>query len=335
MKQISPRWFVALVGFALSCCGPDGANAQNAAPPAAPSRNAAHAERLAEVRRLIAELDGPSFQQREVATRRLLELGEIAAEPLDEATLSKSAEVRTRATAILRVLRVRPLRTAFAELARQPDEKLNLEQGMWLIARIVDPKVRREDLTRQLDEIAARVRVRLGPDLNPRTGDPQKVVETLRLVLFEEYKFTGNADDYNNPNNSSLAKVLETRKGLPILLSHVVVAVAERLGVPIIGLPTPGRYIVKYDASKAPAGFKLDDIYIDPFADGKILSKDELLKMFPGGDPASIIPGTRRSVLIRMMNNLETHLFGRGQTEKAQQVVEYKLILSTTSDDEM
>ncbi|MEM7268417.1 MAG: transglutaminase family protein, partial [Pseudomonadota bacterium] len=37
-------------------------------------------------------------------------------------------------------------------------------------------------------------------------------------------------------------RVLERKKGLPILLSEIAVAVAGRLDLPIVGLEIPGRY---------------------------------------------------------------------------------------------
>lgn len=293
-------------------------------------------DRQTEIKRLIEDLDAPSFQKREAASRRLMEIGESTVELLDEATRSPSSEVRTRAHAILRTLHVRPLRAAFMELAKQPDDRISVERGMWLIARILNPKVRREDLSRQLDEIANRVRTRLGANVNPRTADPTRVVEAMRVVIFEEYKFIGNVADYVNPDNSSLEKVLAQRKGLPIILSHIVVAVGDRLGVPIVGLPTPFRYIVKYDASRAPPGFKVEDIFLDAFGGGKVLSRDQFANLFQGVTPESITPGTRRSVLIRMMTNLEQHLFERGQSEKAYQVLEFKQILANNqADDDM
>ncbi len=282
----------------------------------------------AEIALLIEQLGAPQFAERETATRELLKLGATARDELVRAKHSESAEVRSRAAAILKLIDKPPSVDDFKALASQPDEKLDLEQGLWIIARIVDPGVKRDELTKPLDALAAKVRERLGRDIVPKTADPKRVVAALRGVLFDDEKFTGNADDYGNPDNSSLARVLATRKGLPVTLSHVVVAVGERLEVPMVGVPTPGRYIVKYEGRRAPAGFPREDIFLNPFDDGKVLSRDDRAQMFPGLDPDDFPkPSSRRLVLVRMLSNLETHLFNRDEIDRAYQALTFRQLL--------
>ena len=281
-----------------------------------------------EIALLIERLGAPTFGEREAATRQLLKLGATAREELVRAKNNESAEVRARAAAILKRIDKPPSVEELKVLAAQPDDKLDLERGLWLIARIVDPGTRREELTKPLDALAAKVRERLGKDVTPKTADPKVVVAALRAVLFDDEKFTGNLGDYGNPDNSSIARVLATRKGLPITLSHVVVAIGERLEVPIVGVPTPGRYIVKYEGRRAPGGFPRDDIFLNPFDAGKVLSREDREQMFPGLDPDDLPePTTKRLVLIRMLNNLETHLFNRDETDRAYQALAFRQLL--------
>ena len=282
----------------------------------------------ASIPRLIEKLDAESFADREAASRELVEIGEPAVTLLDAAVQDGSPEVRKRAAAILRRINRPVMQAGFLELARQPDEKIDLEQGMWFISRILNPRVRRADLDRPLDEIADRVRATLGKNQTPKELSPRIVVDAVRKIVFEEYGFKGNDADYKNPDNSSLERVLATRKGLPIMLSHVVVAVARRLDVPIVGLPTPGRYIVKYDGAKAPAGFPKDDIHLHPYEGGRLLQRADLQQIFPGlnlDEPIS--PSTNREVLQRMLNNLQSHLFERNQNEKGYLAIEFSAVL--------
>ena len=281
-----------------------------------------------EIALLIEQLGAPQFSEREAAMKQLLKLGSAAREELVRAKNNESAEVRLRAAAILKLIDKPPSIEELKTLATQPDDKLDLEQGMWLIARIVDPGVRREELTKPLDALAAKVRERLGKDVTPKTADPKLVIAALRGVLFDDGKFTGNVEDYGNPDNSSLARVLVTRKGLPITLSHVVVAVGERLEVPMVGVPTSGRYIVKYEGRRAPAGFPREDIFLNPFDEGKVLSRVDREQMFPGLDPDDLPEATtKRLVLIRMLNNLESHLFNRDEIDRAYQALAFRQLL--------
>jgi hypothetical protein len=52
------------------------------------------------------------------------------------------------------------------------------------------------------------------------------------------------------------------------------------------------------------------------------------MRGFQGVDADRMVPpGTKRDVLIRMLNNMETHLFGRGETEQAYLAVEFRVAL--------
>lgn len=266
--------------------------------------------------RLIEQLDADSFAARENAAQALREIGKPALAALSKAREHKSLEVRYRAKAIAEGMTVGVRLREFTAFASLPDDKLDVEQGMWLISRMLDPEVKQHDLTRQLDELAQRVRERLGKGVDPATADPQVVVTALRQVLHVEQGFTGNVDDYNNPENSSLGRVLETKKGLPIILSHMTIAVARRLQAPIVGVPAGGRYIIKYDGSKAPAGVPQDDIYLNPFEDFRIYTRAEALAL------DTIGLDTSREALTRMLRNLQADLEGRGEPEKLQQARE-------------
>lgn len=290
--------------------------------------DAAGDEESARVEKLIEQLGSAFFDEREAAATELRKIGTRACEKLADARNHPSAEVRSRATALLRQLHVFPLRDAFQAFAKQADEQLDLEEGMFLISRILNNDVRREALTKQLDQLAAAVRKKLGEGVVPKSVEPERMVTVLREVLFDDEKLGGNFDDYQNPANSSLEKVLQTRKGLPILVSHVVIAVGRRLEIPIVGLPTAGRYIVKYDGSRAPPGSTQSDIFFDPFDNGRVLTREMRAELFPGTDPERLVEAqSKRKDLIRMLNNLETHLFNRDEISPAYLAVEFRVAL--------
>jgi hypothetical protein len=198
------------------------------------------------------------------------------------------------------------LRQDLAEFV-QSGKELDVEQGMFLLSLILDEKVKKPDLDRQLDEIATKVRERLRKDLDPTKAEPTKAVEALRHVLFTDLGFGPNDQDYTNANNCSLAKILETKKGRPIFVSHLMIAVARRLEIPIVGLPVSGMYIVKYDGSRAPTGFPKDDIYIHAYEKGRILSREDRQREYPGYDPDVMVPpGSSRETIERMLTTSRT-----------------------------
>ncbi len=292
------------------------------------------ATRVKELRQRIEELDADTFATRERATRALQKAGVAAEDLLLEALKSPSPEVRRRAEFILRDGHWRRLHGEISEFAALPDEKIDVEHGMWLIARILDPSVKERDLQRQLNQLADKVRERLPLDVAPRKLEPRFVMEAIRDVLFQELKFHGATTNYQDPQNSSLARVLRRKEGLPILLSHVVIGVGNRLGLPLEGVATPGRYLVRYDAERAPEGAETEDIIMDAFDGGKLLSESDLVAMFPGIATVDLqeIPRSRQ-ILVRMLNNLETHLYHVGDSPRAEMALAFRSLLSEYGDD--
>jgi regulator of sirC expression with transglutaminase-like and TPR domain len=171
----------------------------------------------------------------------------------------------------------------------------------------------------------------LGKDVDPRTVPPRQAVEAILDVVFKEEGFTGARSDYDNPRNSSLAYVLEQKKGLPILLSHMVVSIGRRMDLPLVGLQVPSRYMLKYDGSQAPPGQPRDDVVVDAYGDGKILTLEELKTLVPTFDPAThLAPSGRRATLTRMLRNLVNDLQQAGRHDESRQVAEYLAICDVT-----
>jgi regulator of sirC expression with transglutaminase-like and TPR domain len=256
----------------------------------------------------IAQLDADSYDTREAASRHLLSVGEEALPLLEPQSRHPSPEVRFRVTSILRSLAHVPLRRLEEEMeafCALPDERLEVERGMCLISRLMDRDVAEKDLVSKLDEIAAKVKDQLAEGADPDRVDPERAIAAIQQVIYKDYAFRGNEEDYGNPDNCSLAFVLKERKGKPILLAEITVSVARRAKIPIVGIPAPGRYLAKYDGKMAPAGFRRDDIYFDPFGGGVILSREDLLRLFPDQDPDRMVPpGTNRETITRILRNI-------------------------------
>lgn len=277
-----------------------------------------------QVRGWIKDLGSRQYASRQQAQTRLLTTGWPALPWLLQAQRDPHPERRFRARQLAREIQHRRLYREFQQLGIQPENALNLDQAMISIARIVDPLVNDTSLTRQLDQLANQVRKLLGPNASLEKVPPAQAVAMIQQVIFRQHGFTGAKTEYDHPRNSSLEKVLQTHRGLPILLSHVVVAVADRLDWPFVGVPVPGRYMVKYDGSRAPAGSPRKDILLDPFGGGKILTLEQLLEIVPGLDPeTALTPSSRRETVVRMLRNLAADYQAIGNLEQAEQTARY------------
>src|SRR5579875_42874 len=168
----------------------------------------------------------------------------------------------------------------FARFAAQPDAVLRLEEGAFLLTEIVKSPVACGRYRRQLDSLAAEVWAELGPAtrlLSPsqrgRRHTAEHALEAMRNVLAIRHGFTGAPDhEYYNLRNSLLTETLDHHVGLPITLSVVYLAVAQRLSLPVVGVNLPTHFMVKWPLS-ADEGH---DLYLDAFHRGALLDETAL-----------------------------------------------------------
>ena len=174
-----------------------------------------------------------------------------------------------------------------------------LETGVLLLCRTVYPSLEISRFCQELDRIASRCR-----ELMSATLPGREKCKIINRVLFHEYGFRGNVEDYTDPENSFLNRVLETRKGLPISLSILYLLIAERCGVRLEPVGLPGHFVV--------GCFRDTQVfYIDPFDRGRFLSSEELLGYLAGRELSAqnrtLAPTTVREVLARCCRNLANH----------------------------
>ena len=90
----------------------------------------------------------------------------------------------------------------------------------------------------------------------------------MNHILFDKEKFRGNHEQYYDPDNIFLNRVLDRKTGIPISLCLIYIEVAGRLGLDVRGIGLPGHFIA---ALYHPGG----KIYIDPYNRGEIAGFDE------------------------------------------------------------
>jgi len=276
-----------------------------------------------EIDRIIADLDHAKFSVRSAAYDRLESLGPAALPALQQVFNSPLPEQRYRARALVTSLTRTIITESMSKLGKQPDDKFDLDEGVWLITQFIHPNAQRELLVAELDRLAEALQAEIGADVKAAEMPPQEFVAALEKVMFKTEEFGGEIEKYDHPYNSSLYHALKTKQALPIILSYIVVEVCERVGAPVVGIPVAGRFMAKYDGSKAPIvpGAPDDevqeDIIVDPFGQ-RSLSLTQF-KNERGGSIYGIEPGSNREVLDRMFNNLVHDYDAIHDTERAEE----------------
>jgi len=250
-----------------------------------------------EIRALITLLGDEDVKIRGIARERLLHHGEEAADYLREACVADGeGKVRIEARHVLEQINLEDLLGSFHLLSLLGEPHLELEQGAILLARFGYPELRSETCKKQLDELADRVRLRL-----PARIPNDSTIRLLNHFLFYEEGFVGNTDDYYNPDNSFLNRVLDLRRGIPVSLSVIYLLIARRLRLPISGIGMPVHFICKFDNGA-------NSFYINPFNQGQIMTRPDCVQFLRrAGYPfkENFLAGANdRDILIRMVRNL-------------------------------
>src|SRR5213592_3559452 len=157
-------------------------------------------------------------------------------------------------------------RQRFVEIARRPDEQLDLVEGSLVIALEDDPAVDIDEYLERVGEWSGAVRERL-----ERSRDVERIVESINRLLFDEEGFHGEDEDYYDPRSALLSATLDRHAGLPIALSILYIEMSRRAGIEAAGVSLPGRFLVKFTGA-------FGEIVVDPFDGGRVLSTMELQK---------------------------------------------------------
>lgn len=179
------------------------------------------------------------------------------------------------------------------------ENEINLLEAGLLIAKLDNPELDVGGYLLEFDHLAAAARQTLSEEFS----DLEKIKQ-LGHFLFQENGFHGSRGEYYHHSNSYLNEVLDDREGIPITLSIIYIELARLLDLPhVYGVPLPGHFVVAY---RAPT----NELHLfDPFEGGKSLSKKEaadLVKNTTGQalEERSLAPASKRSIILRMLNNL-------------------------------
>jgi regulator of sirC expression with transglutaminase-like and TPR domain len=207
--------------------------------------------------------------------------------------------------------------TRSMQLPRFQDLATSADATLDLLALALAAAFRPVDAARALTTLDA-----LGQEVaNVLQGEartPRLEALAVSQVLGTVHRFAGDTEQYDRPENSMLDRVLERRRGLPILLSAVYVEVARRADVPLAGVGLPGHYVVAHFGAPEP-------LLLDPFGGGAPITTDA---------PSALVRAwTPHETTMRMLNNLVPAFRRRGDLAGALRAAELRLELPADSEE--
>lgn len=227
---------------------------------------------------------------------KILSCGPPAAEWLRPHTMSNDPALRWRARQIVLHFDRQAADDHFLAFCLRHGEEFNLEQSAWMFAQTQYPLINVEAYQAVLDGYANELRGRLGS-----TTEPQDILTIINLYIFGELAFAGNEENYYDPENSYLNRVIDQRTGNPINLCLMYILLARRLRLPVAGIGLPGHFICRYQSTAA-------EIYLDPFNRGRFLTKADCVQYLVNANCSLrddyLAPVSARRLLLRVCSNL-------------------------------
>ena len=262
----------------------------------------------AQLSAMLTLLGDDDPEVRSAIRTKLVAGGEPVFRFLGRHRLHPEPSVRTRVRELLDQREAALRDSEFMAFVLGQGEQFDLEDGVWRFSLARYPDINVAAFRAQLDAWADRVRDPL------RAGaSGAETLLALNQVLFGELGFRGNSDDYHDPANSYVNRVMDRRRGIPISLSAVYLFVGRRLGLPVAGIGMPGHFLCRYQTSR-------EEIYIDAFNGGKLLDRADCKRRIEAlaveHDDSHLAPVTSRRMLQRMIANL--HLLHKERKQRAE-----------------
>ena len=215
-----------------------------------------------------------------------------------------------------------------------------LAEAALVIARIEYPQLDASAYLARLDKMGDAARRHIERQLD-ETGDASTLacIKGLNGYLFDDQRFVGNRDRYEDPRNSCLNQVLDRRTGIPITLSVVYLEVGRRAGLRLDGVNFPGHFLVRLPED---SGRRRGRLIIDPFHGGALLSDQDcrlLLQARVGPEVAFskslLAPATRPQIIVRMLLNLKRIYVHMRSFPQARDVTELLLAVTPSALSEL
>jgi regulator of sirC expression with transglutaminase-like and TPR domain len=210
---------------------------------------------------------------------------------------------------------------ALAQLADDPAAPCDLAEVALRLAADEYPSLDVDAHLSELNGMAHEVKSYLRGTLEAR-------VTGLCRYLFHEMGFRGNQEEYYDPRNSYFNQVLDRKTGIPITLSTLVMAVAKRAGLRVLGVGLPGHFLAK--AVKGD-----EEILFDPFHGGRLLNVEQCERLVQRVTRSAFVatPETLEAlptgfIVQRMLSNLKGIYLRRSDFGRAARVIERLLQLT-------
>lgn len=259
-----------------------------------------------ELKAMISLLDDPDSEIIDVVSSNLMKQGTSVIPELEKAwETSLNEMVQERLENVIQHIQFNSSKENLKRWLSQGSDYI-LEGAVYL-AQFQFPELQFHTVEKEIEKIKKDIWLEINNNLTAL-----EKVKILNYIIFEIYKFKRNTANFYSPQNSYINLVLETRRGNPISLAIVYLAVAQKLNLPIYGVNLPKNFILAYkdEYRHSDSEDEREDIlfYINPYNKGSVLGKREIDYFIHQQqiEPRKeyYVPCTNIDIIIRLINNM-------------------------------
>ncbi len=269
---------------------------------------------ISEIKSLVTLLDDEDESIYFTAREHLLDYNADALEfiPMLE---KKSGVAAQRFNEIRELILRSTIKEQLRHLKRNANGDIDLEEGVFLIAKYRYNDLDTKPYSEQLNSYAAELKEKLSS-----IADETEIFRRVISFFVDEKGFNGNHKDYYSDENHYINRVLETKIGIPITLCVAYLLIGKRINLPLNGIGLPGHFVMRFS-------FGSSHVYFDPFNGGKILSPNDceaIVKNLGFNFTEEYLqPVSNQQILERMLRNLILMLEKRQEKERIETIRQF------------
>jgi len=267
-----------------------------------------HVEEIKELDALVSLLDEPNVDMFNEIREKVLSYGRLAIPVLEEAwvnTLGDHDSIRIEN--VIEEIKQEELIQEFNNWAKESDS--NIIKGYVILSKYLQSDFDEGLYISKFEKLVRETWLEINDSLTAL-----EKIKVVNHVFYSVYQHIAEADSILKPETYYLNKVLDYKKGNPVSLGVLYIAIAQNLDIPVFGVNLPGHFILGYmdDSStmKFPDEYIEEDVlfYLNAGKNGAIFTGNEIdhyiNKIKINHKPEFYLPLSNLNVIVRMINEL-------------------------------
>lgn len=278
--------------------------------------------RLDTLKALIRLIEDPDPRVFNHVKNELLKIGDEALPALESAWQKNNFgdEFQTRIQSIIEEIHRSALKNELVQWIKSEEKDLLL--GSIIVSKHHDTYLE-DSLVQQTIQMLRR-------DIWLEFNDYQTSFEQIKIfnrIFFGVYQFQCLNKIRYNPDEIDISKVLETKKGAPLIIGLIYSIIAQSLDLPVYGVNLPNSFVMAfmdYNQSNVIINQQNDFgvlFYINPKSHGEILDAREIDAFLSGRnlnpDRSHFEPCSNSTLIKRMIEDMILSFYHVGNEQKA------------------